>query len=98
MAEIKNIPQAKNIFVMALGNPEAKIYGAAVTSLKGRVLEWFAEGLSQNSEKGLLELVQNPSLLVNLLREPKSKTVSKKEKTTKTKRAKKLNGHNFRHA
>ena len=90
LAEIKNIPQTKNIFAMPLGNPEAKIYGAAVTSLKGRVLEWFAEGLSQNSEKGLLELVQNPSLLVHLLREPKSTTVSKREKITKSKRPKAL--------
>ena len=48
---MKQIPQAEKMFAFPWES-EAKTYGAAVTSLKGRVMEWLAEGLTQEGENG----------------------------------------------
>jgi len=82
-AEMKQIPQAEKMFAFPMGNPEAKIYGAAVTSLKGRVMEWLAEGLTQEGEKWLIELAQDPEIFPELLQEPKSTSPKKKNPNKK---------------
>jgi len=80
---MKQIPQAEKMFAFPLGNPEAKTYGAAVTSLKGRVMEWLAEGLTQEGEKWLTELAQDPEIFPELLQEPKSTSPKKKNPNKK---------------
>ena len=80
---MKQIPQAEKMFAFPMGNPEAKTYGAAVTSLKGRVMEWLAEGLTQEGEKWLIELAQDPEIFPELLQEPKSTSPKKKNPNKK---------------